>query len=115
MAVFIKCFHANLSIISVCKRARPLILPSLIVVLKNSFILRRAVSFASIRQQFPQVRSISSSMTQQVSEELSVTEDVRMNGTIRGSTHNRGHFVVTVVLLCVSGTSKAIGLIQILK
>ena len=57
-------------------------------------------------------------MTQQVSEELSVTEDLRVNGTmygIKGSTHNRSHFVVTVVLLRVSGTSKAIGLIQILK
>ena len=49
-------------------------------------------------------------MTQQVSEELSVTEDLRVNGTmyaIRGSTHNRG--------LCVCSTSKAIELIPILK
>ena len=118
-SLVLSCKSVSNIIISVCKRARPLILPSLIVVLKNSFILCRAVSFASIRQQFPQVRSISSSMTQQVSEELSVTEDLRVNGTmygIRGSTHNRGHFVVTVVLLCVSGTSKAIGLqIQTLK
>ena len=43
---------------------------------------------AVVKTLFPQAISISSSMTQQMSKELSVTEAIRVNGIIGGSTHN---------------------------